>query len=42
MTTSLFVSIPTADLPRAKAFFEALGWSINPNFSPEEWAAAQF
>lgn len=38
MSTSLFVNIPTTDLPRATAFFEALGWSINPNFTDENAA----
>jgi len=36
--TSIFVNIPTTDLDRAKAFYEALGFSINPNFTDENAA----
>lgn len=35
MTTQLFVNLPTTDLPRAREFFTALGWEINPNFSDD-------
>ena len=38
MTTSIFVNITTADLDRSKAFFEALGFSINPAFTDENAA----
>lgn len=38
MPTSLFVNLPTQDLDRSKAFFEALGWTINPAFSDENAA----
>lgn len=31
----IFVNLPVADLDRSKAFFEALGFSINPQFSDE-------
>jgi predicted lactoylglutathione lyase len=31
----LFVTIPVADLERSKAFFAALGFSYNPNFTDE-------
>jgi predicted lactoylglutathione lyase len=31
----LFVSIPVADVERSKAFFAALGFSYNPNFTDE-------
>ncbi|MEH0197882.1 VOC family protein [Caulobacter sp. CCNWLY153] len=31
----IFVNLPVADLARSKAFFEALGFSINPQFSDE-------
>ncbi len=31
----IFVNLPVADLGRSKAFFEALGFSINPQFSDE-------
>lgn len=36
--TNIFVNIPTTDLDRAKAFYEALGFSINPNFTDENAA----
>jgi predicted lactoylglutathione lyase len=35
MTTSIFVSYPTADLERSKAFYTALGATINPLFTDE-------
>ena len=38
MTTDVFINIPTTDLPRAKAFFEALGWRIEPNFTNDDAA----
>ena len=31
--TSMFVNLPVTDLERAKAFYVALGFSINPAFS---------
>ncbi|MFT4254682.1 MAG: VOC family protein [Caulobacter sp.] len=31
----IFVNLPVADLARSKAFFEALGFSINPQFSDD-------
>ncbi|PVM91333.1 VOC family protein [Caulobacter endophyticus] len=31
----IFVNLPVADLDRSKTFFEALGFSINPQFSDE-------
>jgi predicted lactoylglutathione lyase len=36
--TSIFVNIPTTDLERSKAFYEALGFSINPLFTDENAA----
>ena len=36
--TSIFVSIPTTDLERAKVFYTALGWTINPLFTDENAA----
>jgi predicted lactoylglutathione lyase len=36
--TSIFVNIPTTDLERSKAFYEALGYSINPLFTDENAA----
>ncbi|WP_394554485.1 VOC family protein [Agromyces sp. MMS24-JH15] len=38
MTTSIFVNFPTTDLPRAKAFYEALGYTVNPNFTDDNAA----
>jgi predicted lactoylglutathione lyase len=31
--TQMFVNLPVTDLDRAKAFYEALGYSINPKFT---------
>ncbi|WP_395244362.1 VOC family protein [Agromyces sp. MMS24-K17] len=36
--TSIFVNIPTTDLERAKTFYTALGWTINPLFTDENAA----
>ena len=36
--TSIFVNLPTNDLDRAKAFYEGLGFSINPLFTDENAA----
>lgn len=36
--TNIFVNIPTTDLDRAKAFYEALGFTINPLFTDENAA----
>ncbi|MFF2370790.1 VOC family protein [Agromyces sp. NPDC058110] len=36
--TSIFVNFPTTDLDRAKAFYEALGFSINPAFTDDNAA----
>ena len=36
--TNIFVNIPTTDLDRAKSFYEALGFTINPNFTDENAA----
>ncbi len=38
MATQVFVNIPTTDLDRSKAFFTALGWTINPHFTDENAA----
>src|SRR5687768_9498347 len=35
MTTKIFVNLPVKDLDRSKAFFVALGWTINPQFTDE-------
>ncbi len=36
--TDIFVNLPTTDLERSKAFYTALGWTINPLFSDENAA----
>ena len=36
--TNIFVNIPTTDLDRAKAFYEALGFTINPAFTDDNAA----
>lgn len=38
MSTKVFVNLPVTDLDRAKAFYEGLGWSINPLFTDENAA----
>ena len=38
MVTSIFVNLPTSDLERSKAFFEGLGWTVNPAFTDENAA----
>jgi predicted lactoylglutathione lyase len=35
MPTNIFVSYPTADLDRSKAFYTALGATINPQFTDD-------
>lgn len=36
--TSMFVNLPVTDLERAKAFYTAIGFSINPLFTDENAA----
>lgn len=38
MPTKVFVNLPTRDLDRSKAFFEGLGWHINPLFTDQNAA----
>jgi uncharacterized protein len=38
MSRMIFVNLPVADLPRARAFYEALGFAHNPAFSDEAGA----
>ncbi len=38
MPTNIFVSYPTADLDRSKAFYTALGATVNPLFTDENAA----
>jgi hypothetical protein len=33
MNTKIFINLPVADLPRSLAFFKALGYSNNPQFT---------
>jgi predicted lactoylglutathione lyase len=40
--TSIFVNLPTTDLDRSKAFYEALGFTINPAFTDENAACVVF
>lgn len=35
MGTKIFVNLPVKDLPRAMAFFKALGWENNQQFTDE-------
>jgi len=35
MTKSIFINLPVADLPKSKAFYEALGFTNNPQFSDD-------
>lgn len=35
MSKMIFVNLPVADLPRAVAFYDALGFTNNPHFSDE-------
>ncbi|MBE9662561.1 VOC family protein [Mucilaginibacter myungsuensis] len=35
MATQIFVNLPVKDLNKSKAFFEALGYSFNPQFTNE-------
>ncbi len=33
MNKQIFLNIPVADLPRSKAFYQALGYAFNPQFT---------
>jgi len=37
-TKQIFVNLPVKDLPKSKVFFEALGYSFNPQFTDENAA----
>ena len=39
MSQMIFVNLPVADLPKSKAFYEAVGFTNNPPFSNENAAA---
>jgi predicted lactoylglutathione lyase len=38
MATQIFVNLPIKDMARSRAFFDALGYSFNPQFSNEQGA----
>jgi predicted lactoylglutathione lyase len=38
MSTKLFVNLPVKDLPKSKAFFKALGFDFNPQFTDDNAA----
>ena len=38
MTRKIFVNLPIKDMERSRAFFSALGFSFNPQFSNEQGA----
>lgn len=38
MNKQIFLNLPVADLPKSKAFFKALGFSHNPDFSDDSGA----
>ena len=42
MTKMIFVNLPVADLPKAKAFYEAIGAENNPMFTDETAACMVF
>ena len=33
MTTKIFVNLPVKDLDKSVAFFNAVGFQVNPNFT---------
>ena len=35
MSTMIFVNLPVADLPKSKAFYEAIGFTNNPQFTDD-------
>ena len=38
MSTQIFINLPVADLPKSMAFFKALGYSHNPQFTDDAGA----
>lgn len=38
MSRQIFVNLPVADLPRARAFYTGLGFTLNPQFSNDQGA----
>jgi uncharacterized protein len=39
MSAKIFVNLPVKDLSRSMAFFKALGWTFNPQFTDETAAS---
>ncbi len=39
MHSQIYVNLPTTDMAKSRAFFTALGYSFNPDFSNEQGAA---
>ena len=39
MHKQIFVNLPIADMARSQAFFQAMGYSFNPDFTNEQGAA---
>lgn len=39
MATSIFLNLPVKDLPKSMAFFRALGWDFNQQFTDETAAS---
>ncbi len=35
MNKMIFVTLPVSDMVRSRAFYKALGWSINDTFSSD-------
>lgn len=42
MATQVFVNLPVSDVERAKSFYSALGYSIDPRFTDENAACVVF
>ena len=38
MHTQIFVNLPISDMPRARAFYEAMGYRFEPNFTNDQGA----
>ena len=39
MATQIFINLPVTDVQKAQAFYQALGWTSNPDFTDENAAA---
>jgi len=39
MHKQIFVNLPIADMAKSKAFFSALGYSFNPDFTNDQGAS---